>query len=475
MAAVADADVVLVPALAVGADGARLGRGGGSYDRALARVPAGRPRTALLYDGELLPGVPAEPHDQRVTGVVTPSGARHLVERGRMSTHELDVFLLVGAVVLLVSIAAVRLAVGSGLPTLLLYLGLGLVLGEDALGLDFNDNTLARSLGYAALVVILAEGGLTTPWESIRSVVPAAAALATIGTAVSVGVVGIAAHLLLDVGWQDALLIGAVLAPTDSAAVFSVLRKVPLPPRLGGLLEAESGFNDAPVVILVVALAGGRRRRPGGSCCCSSATSWCSGRRWAWRSATPARGGSDGSRCRRRASTRSPCWRCASRRTARRRWRTAAGFLAVYVAALVLGNVRLPHRSATRGFVEGAGLAGPDRAVRHAGPARDAVRARARRSCRRSASGWCCSSSPGRCRCCASLLPFQLRRGVVALPDDPGRTAAAVLGRSARCGARRAGDGARRPATSSTWSSSSSWSSRWSRRRPCRGWRSGSA
>ena len=55
------------------------------------------------------------------------------------------------------------------------------------------------------------------------------------------------------------MLIGAVLAPTDSAAVFSVLRRVPLPPRLGGMLEAESGFNDAPVVILVVALAAPRR------------------------------------------------------------------------------------------------------------------------------------------------------------------------------------------------------------------------
>ena len=173
-----------------------------------------------------------------------------------MSTHDLDVLLLVGAVVLLVSIAAVRLAVGSGLPTLLLYLGLGLVLGENVLGLDFDDADLARALGYAALVVILAEGGLTTSWGHIRESVPAAAALATVGTAVSVGVVGFAAHGLLDVGWRDAMLIGAVLAPTDSAAVFSVLRKVPLPPRLGGLLEAESGFNDAPVVILVVALAG---------------------------------------------------------------------------------------------------------------------------------------------------------------------------------------------------------------------------
>jgi 5-formyltetrahydrofolate cyclo-ligase len=76
--AVAEADVVLVPALAVGADGTRLGRGGGSYDRALARVPAGRPVIALLYDGELLPGVPAEPHDRRVTAVITPSGAHRV-------------------------------------------------------------------------------------------------------------------------------------------------------------------------------------------------------------------------------------------------------------------------------------------------------------------------------------------------------------------------------------------------------------
>jgi 5-formyltetrahydrofolate cyclo-ligase len=73
--AVARADVVVVPALAVGADGTRLGRGGGCYDRALARVPAGRPVVALLYDGELLPAVPAAPHDRRVTLVLTPSGS----------------------------------------------------------------------------------------------------------------------------------------------------------------------------------------------------------------------------------------------------------------------------------------------------------------------------------------------------------------------------------------------------------------
>jgi 5-formyltetrahydrofolate cyclo-ligase len=76
--ALAQAEVVIVPALAVGADGTRLGRGGGSYDRALGRLPAGRPVVALLYDGELLPAVPAEAHDRRVSTVVTPSGARRL-------------------------------------------------------------------------------------------------------------------------------------------------------------------------------------------------------------------------------------------------------------------------------------------------------------------------------------------------------------------------------------------------------------
>lgn len=72
--AVSEADVVVVPALAVGADGTRLGRGGGSYDRALARVPAGRAVVALLYDGELLPDVPGEEHDRPVSMAVQPTG-----------------------------------------------------------------------------------------------------------------------------------------------------------------------------------------------------------------------------------------------------------------------------------------------------------------------------------------------------------------------------------------------------------------
>jgi 5-formyltetrahydrofolate cyclo-ligase len=73
-AAVSRADLVIVPALAVDGQGRRLGRGGGCYDRALVRVPAGRPVVALLYDGEVLPAVPSLPHDRPVTAAITPSG-----------------------------------------------------------------------------------------------------------------------------------------------------------------------------------------------------------------------------------------------------------------------------------------------------------------------------------------------------------------------------------------------------------------
>ena len=163
--------------------------------------------------------------------------------------------LLIGSAVLLVAVAAVRISVRSGLPSLLIFLGIGLLLGESGFGITFDSEELTQVLGYCALVLILAEGGLTTRWSGIRNSVAPAAVLSTVGVFVSVGVVAVAARYVLNLDWTVALLIGAILSSTDAAAVFSVLRTVPLPRRLSGMLEAESGFNDAPVVILVVALA----------------------------------------------------------------------------------------------------------------------------------------------------------------------------------------------------------------------------
>lgn len=99
-----------------------------------------------------------------------------------LDVHELDRLLLVGAGVLLLAILAVRVSVRAGLPSLLIYLFMGVALGEAGLGVRFDDAELAHALGFAALVLILAEGGLTTPWPEIRPVMRIGVSLATLGS-----------------------------------------------------------------------------------------------------------------------------------------------------------------------------------------------------------------------------------------------------------------------------------------------------
>jgi cell volume regulation protein A len=121
----------------------------------------------------------------------------------------------------------VRLASRSGLPTLLIYLGIGIAIGQDGpFGFTFDNVQLTQVLGYAALVVILAEGGLGTRWHEIKPVLPAASVLSTFGLLLSVFITAGAGHYLVGLGWRQALIIGAVVSSTDAAAVFSVLRNV---------------------------------------------------------------------------------------------------------------------------------------------------------------------------------------------------------------------------------------------------------
>ena len=143
------------------------------------------------------------------------------------------------------------------MPSLLLYLGIGMVLGIDGLGIvDLTNPLLTEQLGFVALVFILAEGGLTTRWENVRPALGLGISLATVSVVVSIAVAGAGVHLLLGFDWRTSLLWGAVLSSTDAAAVFSVLRGVGVKPRLSAALELESGLNDAPVVIAVLLLAG---------------------------------------------------------------------------------------------------------------------------------------------------------------------------------------------------------------------------
>lgn len=168
-----------------------------------------------------------------------------------MDEH-LNLVLLLGFVVLVVAVLAVRVADRAGLPSLLVYLALGVAVGEAGLGVRFSDYRLTADLGLVALAVVLAEGGLTTRWAVVRPVLGFSTVLATAGVGVSVGVVAAVAHLGLGVDLRTSVVLGGVLASTDAAAVFSVLRRLPLAPRVRAVLEAESGLNDAPAVVVVV-------------------------------------------------------------------------------------------------------------------------------------------------------------------------------------------------------------------------------
>lgn len=267
--------------------------------------------------------------------------------------QELSVVLGAVAAVLLISVLAVRVSVRLGFPSLVLYLAIGVLLGEAGLGVEFENAALTESLGLAALVLILTEGGLTTRWQDVRSSFWPGVVLSTVAVAVSIAVTGAALHWLLGFDWRYALLWGAVLASTDAAAVFSVLRNISVSRRLVGALELESGMNDAAAYLVVVLLASG------------STASWSDplfavyelvvggllGVAFGWigvhalrRSALPATGLYP------LATVSVPVLAFSAGSFVH-----ASGLLAAYLAALVLGNSKLPHRNDTLSFAEGLG------------------------------------------------------------------------------------------------------------------------
>jgi cell volume regulation protein A len=273
-----------------------------------------------------------------------------------MSLPELYLVLLVGGTALLASIAGARLASRLGLPSLLLFLGVGVVLGEDVLGLPFDDAQLAQTVGTAALAVILIEGGLSTRWADIRRLLLPAGVLATVGVAVSVVVTAAGAHLLLGMDWHLALLLGAIVSSTDAAAVFAVLRALPLPRKVTGMLEAESGFNDAPTIILVLVFSTAVADLPSpaaiaGNVAYQLTAGIATGLAVGWLGvvalrhiALPATG---------LYPLATVGFGIVAFAVAGAL--NASGIIAAYLSALALGNAKLPHRAATRSFAEGAG------------------------------------------------------------------------------------------------------------------------
>lgn len=166
--------------------------------------------------------------------------------------HDAELILVAGSL-LAVGVAASMLAARLRLPALILFLGLGMLIGSDGLGwIDFDDYRLARLIGTIALVLILFEGGLSAGWGRIRPVLRPALLLAVVGTSATALIAGLAATWLFALSLPEGLLLGAILAATDGAAIFALLRGVRLPARLSRTLEGEAGFNDPVAVLLVL-------------------------------------------------------------------------------------------------------------------------------------------------------------------------------------------------------------------------------
>jgi cell volume regulation protein A len=165
--------------------------------------------------------------------------------------------ILVAGALLAAGIAASLLAARVRLPGLLLFLGVGMVLGSDVTGwIEFGsgegDYELARTIGVVALALILFEGGLTAGFEEIRPVLRPAVALALVGTFVTAAITGAAAIWLFDLSTLEGLLLGSIISSTDGAAIFALLRGSTLRRRLARTLEGEAGLNDPVAVLLVV-------------------------------------------------------------------------------------------------------------------------------------------------------------------------------------------------------------------------------
>ncbi|MGH2951563.1 MAG: potassium/proton antiporter, partial [Solirubrobacterales bacterium] len=270
-----------------------------------------------------------------------------------MADHEL---ILVAGGLLAVGLAAAKVADRVRVPGLLLFLALGMLAGSEGIGgVDFDDAELTRTLGTIGLVLILFEGGLTAGWNEIKPVLGTAVSLASVGTILTALITGVAAIWLFDLDALEGLIVGSAVAATDSAAIFAVLRGSRLRRRLARALEGESGMNDPVALLLVVGFidwielpdygAADMALALVGKLALGLAVGIVVGHaaRWSFRNLDlPSPG----------------LYPVASIATAALAYGVAeaahgSGFLAVYIAALVLGTGPVPARRTTIAFHQG--------------------------------------------------------------------------------------------------------------------------
>ncbi|MES1218038.1 MAG: potassium/proton antiporter [Bacteroidota bacterium] len=165
--------------------------------------------------------------------------------------------LLIGSLLLLISIIAGNVSSRFGMPTLILFLIVGILAGSEGIGGIYFDNPkIAQLIGVTALNFILFSGGLDTHWQTIKPIVWRGISLSTIGVFITALTVGIFVHFILHFSLAEGLLLGAIVSATDAAAVFSILRNrgIKLKGKVGALLEFESGSNDPMAYFLTITL-----------------------------------------------------------------------------------------------------------------------------------------------------------------------------------------------------------------------------
>ncbi|SDB82096.1 potassium/proton antiporter [Shouchella lonarensis] len=168
-----------------------------------------------------------------------------------------DTIILLIAILFIAGVLTAKFSTRLGVPALVLFILVGMVIGSDGFNIvnvDFEQAKYAQFVGMFALVVILFEGGLQTKWATVKSVALPSLSLATVGVLFTSTIVAVAAKYVLGVGWLEALLFGAIVGSTDAAAVFAVLKEQNIKTRLGATLEAESGTNDPMAVFLTLSL-----------------------------------------------------------------------------------------------------------------------------------------------------------------------------------------------------------------------------
>ncbi len=169
----------------------------------------------------------------------------------------LNYYIIVVGLILFLSVYASKIADKIGVPLLLLFLGFGMLLGEEGLvGIRFSNAITAQVVGTIALIFILYSGGLDTFWDDIKGVITAGVILATLGVLITAFVMAGFIYLILDFSVLESLLLGAIISSTDAAAVFMILRsqKIGLKNNLSPLLELESGSNDPMAIFLTISI-----------------------------------------------------------------------------------------------------------------------------------------------------------------------------------------------------------------------------